>query len=127
MANCWCRHGDLSAEALQADFARALRGSPAAPALFADLAALLPPGPQRAGLRAAAASAGWSPSPHANPSPSPTRTISRGRPYATDAGGERSDAGAAVEAAAETSETIGLMPFLRCAQRCIAYAGWSAG
>lgn len=102
---CWCRQGDLSAEALQADFARALRGSPAAPALFADLAALLPPGPQRAGLRAAAASAGWSPSPHVDPSMSPARAASRGRPYATDAGGERSDQGAAL--AAETSDPTG--------------------
>lgn len=61
------RQGGLSAEALQEDFARALHDCPAAPALFADLASILPPGPQRAGLRAAAARYGWDTSPNPNP------------------------------------------------------------
>ena len=74
------RQGGLSAEALQEDFARALHDCPAAPALFADLASILPPGPQRAGLRAAAARYGWDTSP--NPNPMTASSTSRAAPLA---------------------------------------------
>ncbi|KAK9843470.1 hypothetical protein WJX81_004296 [Elliptochloris bilobata] len=109
------RQGDLSAEALQEDFARALPDSPAAPALFADLAALLPPGPQRAGLRAAAVNAGWTLNPSFSPNPVSAsagagRGALRGRALATNAGGGwsggASDAGADPEGAPALVEAL---------------------
>jgi len=103
------RSGGLSADELREDFARALDGA-AAPQLFADLAALLPQGSQRAEIRAAAARAGWgaSPDPTTSPSNDSAQALPRasasaqaGQAYSTYAGG--AGAGGAEDAAAPAS------------------------